>query len=349
MSGHPPNAVDGTIDMSAAISDVEEILGYKFIDKSLLEKALTHPSYVNAESYQRLEFVGDAVLGLAITNFAFLTYPDLDAGDLSVVKAANISTEKLARVAIRHQLYKYVRHNSAALTHKVKEFLDVVQQEDVIVVHGGTMKAPKVLADIVESVIAAVYLDQKFDSKAMWVVVRGLLEPLITPDMLQQQPQPISMLFEMCQKDGLQVDIKPWRENNKNIASVYIDGNFIASASSDQKENAKLQAAKAALEILAHCNDKMDICANVNENSEVEAAAKKKLHEVCARKKWSKPCYSIVNEVGPAHARKFVCSVSFETADGLEYVEGVEKLRVKEAEGYAASLMLQNLRKKNYI
>lgn len=99
------------------------------------------------------------------------------------------------------------------------------------------------------------------------------------------------MLFEMCQKDGLQVDIKPWRENNKNIASVYIDGNFIASASSDQKENAKLQAAKAALEILAHCNDKMDICANVNENSEVEAAAKKKLHEVCARKKWSKPCY----------------------------------------------------------
>ena len=123
MSGHPPTGVDGTIDMRAAISDVEEILGYKFSDKSLLEKALTHPSYVNSESYQRLEFVGDAVLGLAITNFAFLTYPDLDAGDLSVVKAANISTEKLARVAIRHQLYKYVRHNSAALTHKVSSLL----------------------------------------------------------------------------------------------------------------------------------------------------------------------------------------------------------------------------------
>ncbi|KAK1362079.1 hypothetical protein POM88_046553 [Heracleum sosnowskyi] len=103
-----------------------------------------------------------------------------------------ISTEKLACVAVRHELYKYVRHNSTALTEKVNEFLEVVHKEDRIVVHGGTMKAPKVLADIVESIIAAMYVDLKFDLKAMWVVVRGLLEPLITPDMLQQRPQPIS-------------------------------------------------------------------------------------------------------------------------------------------------------------
>lgn len=102
------------------------------------------------------------------------------------------------------------------------------------------------------------------------------------------------MLFEMCQKDGHQVVIKPWRKDDKNIASVYIDGDFYVSASSDQKENAKLQAANAALEMLAHHNVKMEICADVNENSEVEAAAKKKLHEVCAKKKWSKPCYRYI-------------------------------------------------------
>lgn len=337
------------IEMHASVKTVENILKYKFNDKSLLEKALTHPSYVKSESYQRLEFVGDAALGLAISNFAFLAYPHLDPGDLSVFRAANISTEKLARVAVRHELYKYVRHNSAALTDKVNEFLQVVKKEDRIVVHGGSMKAPKVLADIVESVIAAVYVDLKFDLQAMWLVVRGLLEPLITPDMLQQRPQPISTLFEVCQKDGHHVVIKPCRKHNKNIASVYIDGNFFVSASSDQKENAKLQAADAALEKLAHHNVQMDICADVNENSEVEAAAKKRLHEVCAKKKWSKPRYSIVKEVGPAHARKFVCSVSFETPDGLKYVEGEEKWRVKESEGSAASLILQDLQKKNYI
>lgn len=337
------------ISMRASIRAVENILNYEFMDKTWLEKALTHPSFVESESYQRLEFVGDAALGSAISNFAFLAYPQLHPGDLTLVRAANISTEKLARVAVRHELYKYVRHNSTALTDKVKEFLQVVQKEDRIVVHGGSMKAPKVLADIVESIIAAVYVDQKFDLQAMWVVVRGLLEPLITPEMLQKQPQPISMLFEMCQKDGHQVVIKSWRKDDKNIARVYIDGNFYVSASSDQKENAKLQAANAALEMLAHHNVKMDICADVNENSQVEAAAKNKLHDVCVKKKWSKPRYSIVKEVGPAHARKFVCSVSFETPDGLKYVEGVEKLRVKESEGSAASLILQDLRKKNYI
>lgn len=108
------------IDMRAAVRAVEKILNYEFTDKSLLEKALTHPSYVKSESYERLEFVGDAALGSAISNFAFLAYPQLDPGDLSVIKAANISTEKLARVALRHNLYKFVRHNSTALNDKVR-------------------------------------------------------------------------------------------------------------------------------------------------------------------------------------------------------------------------------------
>lgn len=109
--------------------------------------------------------------------------------------------------------------------------------------------------------------------------------------MLEQQPQPVTTLFEMCQKDGHQVDIKSGRKSDKNVASVYIDGNFIISASSDQKDNAKLQAAEAALEILAQNNVKMNICTDMDENFEVEAAAKKKLHEVCVKKKWSKPRY----------------------------------------------------------
>lgn len=107
------------IEMRASIRAVENILNYEFTDKTLIEKALTHPSYVKSASYQRLEFVGDAALGLAISNFVFLAYPQLDPGDLSIVRAANISTENLARVAVRHELYKYVRHNSTALTEKV--------------------------------------------------------------------------------------------------------------------------------------------------------------------------------------------------------------------------------------
>lgn len=110
-------AVDET--MRASVAAVEDILCYSFRDKTLLQEALTHSSCTDATSYQRLEFVGDAALGLALTEFTFRAYPDLDPGHLSLVRAANISTENLARVAVRHDLYRYVRHNAPSLASKV--------------------------------------------------------------------------------------------------------------------------------------------------------------------------------------------------------------------------------------
>ncbi|KAK4373914.1 hypothetical protein RND71_004591 [Anisodus tanguticus] len=328
-------------DMETSIRSVEEILNYKFNNTKLVEEALTHSSCTNCPSYQRLEFVGDAALGLAVSNYVYLAYPELDPGQLSLLRAANISTEKLARVAVRHCLYKYVRHNTTALDEKVKEFVITVEQEEQAEFHGGAMKAPKVLADIVESVAAAVYVDCGFNLKALWVIFRGLLEPIITLDLLSQQPQPVTMLYELSQKDGHQVDIKHWRKGEKDIASVYVDGQFIVSASSENKENAKLHAAKAALKKLAYkSTGKLDI--EVEPNTEIEGA-KQKLNELCGRKKWPVPTYRIEKEVGPAHDKRFICSVQVTVAEGLLFVTGKEKSRVKEAENSAASTMIWGL------
>lgn len=107
------------MNMDASVRAVEELLKYRFKNKKLLEEALTHSSYTDSPSYQRLEFIGDAALGLAVSNFVYLAYPDVDPGQLSLLRSANISTEKLARVAVRHKLYRYVRHNAAALDDKV--------------------------------------------------------------------------------------------------------------------------------------------------------------------------------------------------------------------------------------
>ncbi|XP_028110017.1 ribonuclease 3-like protein 2 isoform X4 [Camellia sinensis] len=283
-------AVDGgeedeyIVDIADSVRAVERLLNYQFKDKKLLEEALTHSSYTDSASYQRLEFIGDAALGLAISNFVFLAYPDLDPGQLSLLRAANISTEKLARVAVRHGLHRYVRHNAAALDEK-------------------------------------------------------------------EQPQPVTMLFELCQKDGKHVDIRHWRKGEKNIASVYVDGKFITSRSSEQKENAKLHAAKAALDKLSHgkSNDKMsvDIYCGSSGTNEIEGA-KQKLHELCGKKRWPKPSYRIEREVGPAHERKFICSVQMGTVDGVLFVAGDEKSRVKDAENSAASLMIRGLQESKY-
>ncbi|CAL5390408.1 unnamed protein product [Camellia sinensis] len=342
-------------DSSAAIADecitnmddsvraIEQLPNYRFNDKKLLEEALTHPSYTDSPSYQRLEFVGDAALGIAISNFFSLAYPDLLPGQLSLLRSANVSTEKLARAAVRHGLYKYVRRNAAAPDEKVRDFTLAVRPEADTVVYGGTVKAPKVLADIVESVAAAVYVDCQFDLQAFWVIFRGILEPIVTLDVLQQQRQPVTMLFEFCQKEGKQVNIKYRRRRKKNIARVYVDGKFIASSSCEQKENAKFQAAKAALEKLSHSNgeDKMnvDIYISMNGTNEIEGA-KQKLHEICGKKRWPKPTYQIVRKEGPSHERKFLCSVQVETVERMLFAEGDEKSKVKDAENSAASSLI---------
>lgn len=94
---------------------VEEILSYKFRNRKLLEEALTHSSYDENSSYERLEFVGDAILGLAVSNYVYSAYPKANQGQLSLLRAANISNEKLARVTLNHRLYQFMRHSTATL------------------------------------------------------------------------------------------------------------------------------------------------------------------------------------------------------------------------------------------
>uniref|UniRef100_A0A2N9IK17 RNase III domain-containing protein n=1 Tax=Fagus sylvatica TaxID=28930 RepID=A0A2N9IK17_FAGSY len=361
-SSSPPSITYA--DMASWIRPVEEILDHSFKNKTLLEEALTHSSFISEsrKSYQRLEFIGDAALGLALSNHVYLIYPDLDPGQLSLLRAANISTEKLARVAVRHGLYRFLRHNAASLRNKIKDFVDAVSMEDDMVVYGGSIKAPKILADIVESVAAAIYVDVNFDLQKLWVnsslvvlylkTFRRLLEPIITLEDLQQQPQPVTMLFELCQKQGKQVDIKHWRNGAKNIASVYVDGAFVASGSSEQKEIAKLNAAKQALLKLSKSIPTnigmLGYSLGLNGSFEIEGA-KQKLHELCCKKKWPKATYSTEKDEGPAHDKKYVSSVQIATVDGVFYMEGDEKSRVKDAENSAASFLIRALQESNYL
>ncbi|PON41196.1 Ribonuclease III [Parasponia andersonii] len=287
-----------------------------------------------------------------IGNHIFLAYPNIDPGDLSLLRSANISTEKLARVAVRHGLYRFVRRNAPALDEKVREFAESVYNEEDAVAHGGSIKAPKVLADIVESIAAAIYVDVNFDLQRLWVIFRGLLEPMVTLEDLMQQPQPVTMLFELCQKHGKQVDIRHWRDESKNVASVYVDGKFVASGSSEHKEIAKLNAAKLALcklsKSLPITNGLSQIMDGISESFEIEGA-KQKLHELCGKKKWPKPVYKIEKEEGPAHGRTFVSSVQISTANGKLFMMGDDKSRVRDADNSAASLMIRALQESDFL
>ena len=137
-----------------------ERLGYMFRDKTLLKTALTHPSYGgdrHVPHYQRPEFLGDAVLQLAVSRFLFEHYADQE-GTLSRARARLVCEESLAEASKQFRLGDYV-------------ILSPGEERT------GGRERPSILADVMEAVFAAVYLDGGWD-EAEALILRALEKPL---------------------------------------------------------------------------------------------------------------------------------------------------------------------------
>lgn len=125
---------------------LEEKLGYTFRNKNLLLHAMTHSSYANEHrasgltSNERLEFLGDSVLGMVVADYLFRTHPDMPEGELTRTRAALVREGSLYEVAKVLNLGAYLRLGKG---------------EDA----GGGRTRPSILADATEAMLAAVYLD----------------------------------------------------------------------------------------------------------------------------------------------------------------------------------------------
>jgi ribonuclease-3 len=141
--------------MDSGVDRLQAALGYAFADETVLADALVHRSY-HAEHpdivhNERYEFLGDAVLGLAVTTFLFREYPEMTEGHMAKVKAAAVSREELAAVAHRVDLAPH---------------LLLGRGEEAT---GGRHK-PSILADAMEAVIAAVFLDGGYERAESFVL-----------------------------------------------------------------------------------------------------------------------------------------------------------------------------------
>jgi len=138
------------------------LLGYRFRDTDLLREALTHRSYANSVSdhptYERLEFLGDSVLGLIVARQLFIKHPEQSEGQLTKRKASLVNLKTLTQVAIREGLGQWVR---------------LSPEED----KAGGRKRSSILSDVFESVLGAIYLDGGLDA-ATKVIERTILVPL---------------------------------------------------------------------------------------------------------------------------------------------------------------------------
>ena len=140
-----------------SIKEFQEIIGYKFSDEKYLRIAITHSSYAHENKErkvkynERLEFLGDSVLGLIVSKYIFENYPELPEGNLTKIRAAVVCEKSLYECALNIDLGKY---------------LILGRGED----HTGGRTRPSILSDAYEALIAAIFLDSNLDTVREWVL-----------------------------------------------------------------------------------------------------------------------------------------------------------------------------------
>ena len=225
--------------MVSDIGALEAALGVEFSDRRLLELALVHGSYLNEspgsseESNERLEFLGDAVIGAAAAHELYRRNPEWPEGRLSEARSELVRGETLARVASRLALGDHLRMGRGGAS-------------------SGGRQSPSVLASALEAVVGALFLDRGYpDAEALAV---RLLEPemprLERPSAARN---PKSALQEALQAAGAElptysiVDVTGEDHARQFTAEVCIDGRVLGSGTGPRKSTAERRAAEAAL------------------------------------------------------------------------------------------------------
>lgn len=214
---------------------LEQKLGYHFQNRALLENALTHSSYANEnrgrglQSNERLEFLGDSVLGMVTADYLYRAHPDLPEGDLTRTRAALVCEGSLVEVARELDLGSH---------------LLLGKGEDA----GGGRERPSIVADAVEALLAAVYLDGGIGS-ARKVITRFILD---AEEEKTGSRDYKTALQELVQRESGQVlEYRLTGSTGPDHAKVFqvavdLNGAPIGSGEGRSKKEAEQAAAKAA-------------------------------------------------------------------------------------------------------
>lgn len=222
-----------------SLAPLEEALGHRFRDPGILSWSLTHRSY-HAEHpgvahNERFEFLGDAVLGLAVTTFLFNEFGDMPEGQMAKVRAAVVSREELAEVARELGLPAYIR---------------LGRGEDIT---GGRQK-PSILADAMEALIAAVYLDAGYD-RAAAVVMSHWADRVRIRSLTPGGADFKTRLQEVLATLGLtpRYEVAGFGPDHAKqfTAAVMVDGIIRGEGRGASKREAEQEAARAALREMA--------------------------------------------------------------------------------------------------
>ena len=227
---------------SGKIQALEQIIGYKFKEIMILKEAITHRSFANEhrnrqiKDNERLEFLGDAILDLNISQYLFKKYPDMPEGDLSKIRASIVCEASLARVAKKIQLGDYIQLGKG---------------EEMT---GGRERA-SILADLFEAITGALLVDGGFEAVGEFLekTLVASVDHLTIEDLYTDYK---TLLQESIQKESMEplqyevVDEKGPDHDKDFYVAVYHGEACLGKGIGKSKKEAEQQAAKIALKAI---------------------------------------------------------------------------------------------------
>lgn len=219
------------------LSELQKKIGLNFSDEKILLKAITHKSYAyekETESNERLEFLGDAILNLIVTEYIYKNFPELEEGDMSKLKARLVGTETLYRIGKRLDVGKFL------LLGKGEEKTEGREKKRII---GGA----------IEAIIASIYLDRGFEKTKEVVInwVKPFTRNIQKGSEISKDWK--SSLQEIVQKNKgslpeyrVAKEMGPPHKRRFKI-EIWVDGRRISYATGNSKKEAQQKAARNAL------------------------------------------------------------------------------------------------------
>lgn len=223
--------------------ELEDKIGYHFKNKELLKEALTHSSYANERRAQhvkyneRLEFLGDAVLSIVVSDYIFKHCPELPEGDLTKLRATLVCERSLFEFAGQINLGSYLLLSRGER-------------------HNGGAERPSIVSDAFEALIAAIYIDGGIEPAAKHIL------NFVIPAIKAAKRKPVkdykTTLQEIIQKNpGERVEYvlvsESGPDHNKHfVFEVHLNSNIIGRGGGRSKKEAEQQAAREALELMGY-------------------------------------------------------------------------------------------------